>query len=131
MSYGEKHIKQRQERNQSCLPIDRGQRQEPSQKPATPRGSQLRFGCAYPTGSGQTRPVALEGRRAPRPVAAVTSLRLRLELSGEERKEELAHLPINDAFALQEEEADGYFCCVEPEMKDLKGRLVIKGDESK
>lgn len=89
--------------------------------------------------------MALEGRRAPRPVAAlqsgaagalqsiavVTSLRLWLEFSGEERKEELAHLPINDAFALQEEEADGYFCCVEPEMKDLKGRLIIKGDESK
>lgn len=50
---------------------------------------------------------------------------------GEERKEELAHLPINDAFALQEEEADGYFCCIESEMKDLRGRLIIKGDESK
>lgn len=33
--------------------------------------------------------------------------------SGEGREEEPAHLPINDAFALQEEEPDGYFCCVE------------------
>lgn len=89
--------------------------------------------------------MALEGRRAPWPVTAlqngaagalqsiavVTSLWLWLEFSGEERKEELAHLPINDAFALQEEEADGYFCCVESEIKGLKGRLIIKGDESK
>lgn len=49
---------------------------------------------------------------------------------GKEGMEELAHLPINDAFALQEEEADGYFCCVESETKDLK-RLVIRGDEWK
>lgn len=43
----------------------------------------------------------------------------------------LAHLPVNYAFALQEEEANGYFCCVESAMKDLEGRLIIKGDESK
>lgn len=54
-----------------------------------------------------------------------------LQFSGEQSVEELAHLPINDAFALQEEEANGYFCSVESEMKDLKGGLIIKGDKSK
>lgn len=48
---------------------------------------------------------------------------------GEGREEEPAHLPINDAFALQEEEPDGYFCCVESEREGLKGRLIIKGDK--
>lgn len=61
----------------------------------------------------------------------LTLLQLRLESWGEERKEELAHLPVNDAFALQEEETDGYFCCVESATKGLKGTPLIKGDELK
>lgn len=71
------------------------------------------------------------GLRALPSIAAGAALWLWLESSGEERKEELAHLPINDAFALQEEEADGYFCRVESETKDVKGRPIIKREESK
>lgn len=47
------------------------------------------------------------------------------------REGEPAHLPINDAFALQEEEPDGYFGCVESERGGLKERLIIKGDKGK
>lgn len=132
LSYGEKCVKQGQERN---LPIRRGQRQEPPQNPATPPGSQPRFGCtrvAAAAGAhcGTSRARWWHRRDAGAPGASQPPHHPGWVL-GEGSKEELAHLPINDAFALQEEEADGYFCCVESEMKDLRGRLIIKGDESK
>jgi len=100
------------------------------------QGSQLGSGCADPTAAAGPEPRhsrggepaagchALSGAAGAPPSIAAAGAR------GEGREEELAHLPINDAFALQKEEADGYFCCVESEMKDLKGRLIIKGDES-
>lgn len=47
----------------------------------------------------------------------------------EEEEEEPSHLPVNDAFALQEEEPDGNFCCVEPGRGGSKGSLVITGDK--
>lgn len=72
-----------------------------------------------------------EHHRALHSTTVLTLLWLWLESWEEERKEELAHLPVNDAFALQEEEADGYFCCVESAMKGLKGTPIIKGDELK
>lgn len=67
--------------------------------------------------------------------AASSSLKHQLQISTKSRArfvrkfvregEEMeihAHLPINDAFALQEEEANGNFSRIESEMKDLTGR---------